>query len=230
MQTRSYALLIGLMLGGLGLVSSSASIAQHTYYVRLDTSALQTAVTGPYALDFQFTDGSGIGDANNTVELSDFQFGLAGSASGSPMLIGDASGNLSSGFTLTDSAFFNEALQAFTPGDQLSFTLSFSPRVDAGGVPDEFSLGLLDESGSEIPTTGPGDALLVVDIASEYPIIQTYGADASRTDIGLGAPIVTAVVPEPSPMAFLATLTGLCSLLSLGSCLRGRTTTPSMRR
>jgi len=230
MRSRSYALLIGLMVCGLGLVSSSASIAQPTYFVTLDTSALQTAATGPYALDFQFTDGSGTGDANNTVGLSHFRFGPAGSASGSPTLTGGAIGSLSSGFTLTDSDFFNEALQGFTPGDQFSFILNWSPHVDAGGTPDEFSIGLLDKSGSEIPTTGPGDAFLVVDLDSANPIIQTYGADASRTNLGLGAAIVTAA-PEPSSLAFLlVTFTGLCSLPSLYSCLRGRRAPPSIRR
>jgi hypothetical protein len=229
MKTRTYALWISLMVCGLGLVSSSASLAQSKYRILLDTSALQTATTGPYALDFQFTDGSGTGDANNTVGLSDFLFGSTGSASGSPTLTGGASGSLSSGFTLTDSSFFNEALQGFTPGDQLSFTLSFSTHVDMGGIPDEFSLALLDKSDSEVPTTGPGDALLVVDINSAFPIIQTYGADASRTSLGLGAPIVAAV-PEPSPLAFLVTLMGLCSLQGLGSCLRGRNDSPSIRR
>jgi len=63
--------------------------------------------------------------------------------------------------------------------------------------------------------------VLVVDIDSLYPIFQTYGADASRTNVGLAAPTVT-VVPEPSSLAFPVTLTGLCSLLGLGSCLRGR--------
>src|SRR5262245_42327838 len=138
MKTRSYALLAGLVMCGLGLVSGSASVAQRTYDVILDTSALQTAATGPYALDFQFIDGSGTGDANNTVGLSDFLFGSAGSASGSPTLTGGARGGLSSGFALTDSGFFNEALQGFTPGDQLRFTLSLSTQVDADGIPDEF--------------------------------------------------------------------------------------------
>jgi hypothetical protein len=229
MTMRSYALSIGLILGGLSLISSSASTAQVAYQISLNTSALQTATTGPYMLDFQFTDGSGIGDANNTVGLSNILFGTAGSASGSPLLTGGASGSLSSGFTLTDSSFFNEAMQGFTPGDQLSFTLSLSANVDAGGVPDEFSLGLLDNSGNEIPTTGPADALLAVDIDSPDPIVQTYGADAGRTNIGLRAPTVISV-PEPSPLAFLATLAGMCSLWGIGSCLRGRMVLPSVQK
>jgi hypothetical protein len=198
------------------------------YFFTLDTSALKTAATGPYALDFQLTDGSGTGDANNTVTLSHFLFGAGGGVSGSPTLTGGASGSLSSGFSLTDSDFLNEALQGFTPGDQLSFHLSWSPHADASGTPDEFSIGLLDKSGSEIPTTGPGDALLVVDLNPTGPLIQTYGADASRTTLGLVAPTVTAA-PEPSSLAFLVTLTGLCSLPGLYSCLRGYKALPSIQ-
>jgi len=63
-----------------------------------------------FSLDFQLTDGSGTGDANNTVILSDFGFG-GGTAVGNPNLTGGATGDLASTVTLTDTAFLNDFFQ-----------------------------------------------------------------------------------------------------------------------
>jgi hypothetical protein len=43
--------------------------------VTLDTSALGALPNGPFSLGFELADGSGTGDGNNSVVLSDFQFG-----------------------------------------------------------------------------------------------------------------------------------------------------------
>src|SRR5689334_4536680 len=116
MKTHSGLSWRSLTICGLCLASVGICAAQEKVHVTLNTSALQTATTGPYTLDFQFTDGSGTGDANNTIALSTFLFGSGGCASGTPTLAGGAAGSLASGFTLTDSSFFNEASQGFTPG------------------------------------------------------------------------------------------------------------------
>src|SRR5438067_1451243 len=88
------------------------------YDFSLDTSPLIGHAAGPFSLAFQFNDGSGAGDANNTAILSAFQFG-AGSATGAPTLFGGATGSLSSLVTLTDSSFFNAFTQTFNPGNLL---------------------------------------------------------------------------------------------------------------
>src|SRR2546427_13289286 len=85
------------------------------YDISMNTSPLIGHAAAPFSLAFQFTDGSGAGDANNSIVLSNFLFGIGGSAVGSPTLFGDATGSLASGITLTDSSFFNAFTQQFTP-------------------------------------------------------------------------------------------------------------------
>src|SRR5947209_858134 len=82
--------LVGVML------SASVSQAGVVYDVSLNTSPLIGHAAGPFSLAFQFNDGSGAGDSNNTAILSAFQFGAGGSASGLPSLFGGASGSLAS--------------------------------------------------------------------------------------------------------------------------------------
>lgn len=175
------------------------------YNVSLDTSPLIGNAAGPFSLDFQFTDGSGTNDGNNTVTLSNFDFG-AGGGTGSPATSGSVSGDLTSGITLIDSQFFNEFTQTFTPGAALDFTVDLTTNVDAGGVPDEFTFAILDNTGAEIPTLGLFDTLLLADIDSNSPMLFPSGSDTSRGTaatgeaIALDTPIVTSPVPEPSAL------------------------------
>ena len=152
------------------------------YTVTADTSSL-IGLPGAFTLDFQLTDGSGIGDGNNTVMLNDFAFGGGSWA-------GPASA------TLIDNAFFVEFPQGFTPGTSLSFKVSMTTAVDAGGTPDLFSLAILD-NGVEIPTLAPPgyDAFLLVNIDSSNPLIQTFGTDPGRTTINIQTPSIRPV-PE----------------------------------
>jgi hypothetical protein len=183
--------------------------ADEIYDVSIDTSALIGNAAGPFSLDFQFTDGSGTGDGNNTVTLGNFTFG-AGSATGSPTTAGAVSGDLTSGVSLTDSDFFNEFTQTFTPGNVLTFTLELTTNVDAGGVPDEFSFAILDNTDSEIPTLGTFDNLLLVDIDSSQPTLQGFASDTSRGTVATGdsidvpGPLITSPVPEPAGLSLLA--------------------------
>jgi len=187
--------------------------------VSMDTSPLIGNAAGPFQLDFQFTDGSGTSDGNNTVTVSGFNFG-AGAASGTAIVSGGASGDLSSTVTLIDNSFFNELTQGFTPGATLSFTLSMTTNVDPG-VPDEFSFAIFDNSGFEIPTLGPGDAFLVSDISSANPAAQLFASDTSRNaaagvPIDLSAPAVQAPaagVPEPSMLTIVALALGAIFLV-----------------
>jgi hypothetical protein len=118
------ALLTGGYPAHAGILAGSAS---------LDTSAL----VGPFELVFVLTDGSGNGDANNTVTLSNFLFGGGSAGSVDPSLsFGGASGDLSSGVGLVDSAFLNIFASSFTPGSALSFDFSLTTNADTGGTPD----------------------------------------------------------------------------------------------
>jgi hypothetical protein len=203
--------------------------ADAIYDVSIDTAALTSSSSGPFSLDFQFTDGSGTNDGNNTVTLSNFSFG-AGSPTGSAATTGTVSGDLTGGFSLTDSDFFNEFTQTFTPGNTLSFTVDLTSNVDAGGVPDEFSFAILDSTGSEIPTLGTFDILLLADIDSSQPTLYGFASDPSRGTVATGesidleAPVITSPtsqVPEPS---FLLLLASGLSILALRRRSQGDTT------
>lgn len=190
---------------------STPTKASTTYNITFDTSALQGQPAAPYSLDFQFADGSGLGDGNNTVTLSDFQFG-GGSATGTANVFGGALGDLLGGVTFTDSAFFSELFQTFTPGSSLTFMLTLSNNADAP-APDQFSFALLDNLLNNVPTQGPGDVLLIADITSTGPIIQTFApitvTQGGTTSLLAQAPQASQV---PEPKTFLLIGTGLIAL------------------
>lgn len=120
-----------------------------TYDIGLNTAPLIGHPAGPFLIEFQLNDGSGTGDGNNTALLSDLVFG-GGAPVGVPAFIGGASGNAGSSITLTDSSFFNQFVQQFTPGSQLGLRLALTTNVDSGGIPDQFTFAILDSSGVEL--------------------------------------------------------------------------------
>lgn len=176
------------------LAFASLAQAQLQFQVQLNTSALVSNPAGPFSLDFQLNDGSGLGDGNNWAKLSNFQFG-GGSAWGSATTFGGATGSLSSTVTLNDSnGLFNELYQSFTPGSWLSFTVSLSNWADAGPTPDKFSFAILDGAVMNLPTHSIGsDTFLEVNLTGGTPSILTYGS----LDGAIAAPTVTPV-PEAS--------------------------------
>jgi hypothetical protein len=188
------------------------------YNISMDTAPLIGHAAGPFSLEFQINDGRGIGDANNTATLTNFLFS-GGGAVGGPTLTGGATGNLTSAVSLTDSSFFNQFIQGFTPGNGLSFWLSLSTNLDSGGTPDEFSFAILDHTGTEIPTLASFfDVFVQIDINSTNPVVRTFATDTSRMPEGGGGPINIAAptstpvssVPEPTMMTL--TLSGLGAL------------------
>ena len=121
------------------------------YNVSLDTSPLIGAPAGQFWLAFQISDGSGTGDGNNLAALSGFRFGT-GEASGLPILIGSAYGNLSSALVMTDGSGVAYAAEAFNPGPTLTFQLYLTTNVDSGPLPDLFAFSILDHTFTPIPT------------------------------------------------------------------------------
>lgn len=185
--------LCGLLAGGV----TPARAASFT--ITLDTSAL--VGQGDFALDFQLIDGDGV--ANTTVVLREFSFGTGG-PSGSPTLVGGASGSLATGLTLEDTAGFTRAAGGFTPGATLAFLLEVSGSSDAS-TPDYFTMALLDANGMEVPTLGFVEELLSLAlVAGAAP--EAFGTDLQRTTLNVPAPTVVAV---PEPTTALLVLTGV---------------------
>ena len=179
------------------------------YNVTLGTAPLVGQPAGPFYFQLAFTDGSGVDDANNTITISDIHFG-GGSALGSPLVFGGASGSLETGITITDSTFLSLFIEQFVPGLQLSFTLRLTSNDDAGGTPDRLTFFLLDNSGVALPTLAPfGDYLFGVDLHSTGAIFDAYGTDPTRAPtvgnpISMSAPVIHAAsVPEPGTLALL---------------------------
>jgi len=192
-ETRAFPLAGSCLVAALAFNASTAQGIPFT--VTIDTSPLIGQASGPFSLDLQFTDGSGLGDANNTVTLSGFNFN-GGAWAGAATIQGGATA-ATGVITLTDRSFFNEVFQGFTPGASLSFSVALTGNLDVGSTPDQFSVGILDGGQAEIPTLGAGDALLSVDLNSTDPAVQRFATDAGRTPINIPSPqLGVAVVPE----------------------------------
>jgi hypothetical protein len=186
------------------------AIADAIYNVALDTTPLVGHPAGLFYVFAEFTDGNGIGDANNSAILSNFTFG-GGSALGSPLLFGGASGALETAVTLSDGSSLGFFAEQFAPGLQLKFSLDLTLNDDSGGTPDRFAFFLLDSSQVPLPTLAPvGDYFFGADIYSTGPIFDAYGSDTSRSlSVGgpasIPVPTITSVssVPEPSAIYLL---------------------------
>ncbi len=205
------ALAITAALGGL-LLAPALHAATAEYDVSVDTSALIGNGAGPFSLDFQFNDGAGTGDGNNTVNVSGFVF-TGGLATGTPTLSGGATGSLAAGLSFNDSSALNEAYQGFNPGSTLTFHVSLTLNVAPGSAPDLFSFGVLDSSFANIPTTGFGDSLFTVEIGASG---ATFATGASSSPAGVSVNVTA--VPEPGVWA---TATGAL-LIGFGAWRRRR--------
>jgi hypothetical protein len=123
--------------------------------------------------------------------LTNIQFSGNGGVAGSPLTAGDAWGSLSSAVVLTDAALPSYLAQQFTPGGILSFQLDLTTNVESGGVPDGFSVSILDNTFTPIPTTaGPGfDTVVQIYINSDNPGAASSAGDTTRTPAAGGPPI-----------------------------------------
>ena len=189
--------------------------ADTIYNVTLNTAPLVGNPNGPFALDFELTDGNSNSTVVNTATLSHFTFGTGGSAgTGTPQPnSGHVSGNLTSGANLSTSggSFFNEFSQNFNPGTALSFQLDLTNNAQTGGTPDEFSFYILDGT-SSIPTVDPGGSLFYVDLTGGTLSPHIFAANGDGVTI---MPQLTAVTPVPEPASSLLVLSAAALLLAV---------------
>jgi hypothetical protein len=201
------------------------AIADAIYNVTLDTTSLVGHPAGPFYVFAEFTDGNGIGDANNTATLGSFAFG-GGSALGSPLLFGGASGSLETGITIKDSSSLGFFAEQFAPGLQLNFSLDLTLNDDSGGTPDRFTFFLLDSSEVPLPTLAPvGDYFFGADIYSTGPIFDAYGSDTSRSlSVGgpasVPVPTINSVSPVPEPSTIYLLGGPLVATAVMRNCIR----------
>jgi hypothetical protein len=140
--------------------------------------------------------------ASSSLTINDFSGDFT--PDGSPEFTGGASGDIVSGFTLTDSAFFNEVAVPVVFGTTASFDFSFSfGTPEPFEFPNELSVFLLtpDLSQSLISTGDPTGADSILDYfvdAAGTSNLSTYDAIDGSVRVIVGSP-----VPEPSPLALI---------------------------
>ena len=205
--------------------AGSTTTLASTFTVGFDLSTSSIAGQGTFSLAFQLVDGSGTGNADNTVSLTNFTFG-GGSASGPATLFGGAGGSVATGLTLTNSnSFFNAAVQGFVPGQQLTFDATFTDNANTP-FSDLFTMSILDPSGNGIPTLDTvNDSFLTVTLdgtttalpnGATAPPTMFFSADTSQTSYDLPAPTA---IPEPSSAVLLC---ASCVFLALQRKVRSR--------
>lgn len=198
----------------LGLASHG--LATVTYSVSLDTTPLVGHPAGPFSIAFALADGSASGDGNNALIINKFQFGEGGGPAGTPMVFGSAFGSLSSTVSLTDQGNVNFFAQRFTPGNTVTFSISVTTNADVGGILDEFTFYVLDNTLTPIPTMAgaPVDALMSGNLSPNL-VAQTYASDLSRSPAAGGEPInipaPQTVILSPSSVNFGSQTVGTTS-------------------
>jgi hypothetical protein len=190
------------------LGSTTAMAGLVTQEFSVNTSGL--VGLGQFTLFFQMVDGSGVGNSDNTVSLTNFNFDGGSATAGTVMEFGGGTGDMSSGVTLTNSnSLLNFVSQSFTPGPELMFLATFTNNLDSP-FPDQFTTSLIDPNGNGVPTLDPtgNDTLITVTLTGTVqpgpdgnaPPVGLFGTDPSQTSLVVPAP---SVVPEPGSLILM---------------------------
>jgi hypothetical protein len=183
----------------LALLCAPALKAQvFSFNVDLNTAALSGDTTPPFFLDLQLNTGDGT--LPSTVTFGNFQF-TGGSATGSPVLTGSASGSLSSSVSLNDATnALNEFYQGFTAGTtDIKFTATVSQNF-TGVSPAGIAVSILDNafgSPAQIYTTSPDSLSLVTLSLSASNTLSDVQAFSSALPSPEGITATITAIPEP---------------------------------
>ncbi len=203
--------ILALAASAIALLCAPALRAQVlTFNVDISTAGLSAdSANAPLFLDFNLHYGNSALSSNNVV-LSNFTF-TGGSAIGSPVLTGSATGSTASSVTLTASSANPNAdfYQQFSAGvTDIKFTAKVTESGPHVGAPTEFTTAIFDSSlGSpaQLYTTAPDTmSLLILDLNASNTIanVQTYSAFASADgNTSLAGVQALAAIPEPSTTA-----------------------------
>jgi hypothetical protein len=184
----------------LGMLLLCGSAFATGWHVDVVTTPLIGNPNGPFSIDFQFNNGSILG--NNSVTISNFSYSGGGPV-GSPTLLGGVTGTIGSTVVFNNSTPFQELFQTFTPGTNLRFDIELTTNVD-GAIPDIFVFAILDKDLLNIPATGLGNSLLLVNLSSPFPTVQTFQGTGAYANVTLTA---------PEPEAYMSLLAGLPLLI-----------------
>ena len=111
---------------------------------------------------------------------------------------------------LTDSSFFNGLTQRFSAGSTLRFQLALTNNIDSSGTPDQFSLAILDNTGTELPTTSlqlyGTSVILVADLVGNAAPLLAFGSQQGAPAVFAAPSVIPqlADVPEPSTAGLTA--------------------------
>lgn len=163
-------------------VTQAQTTAPTLFHVTIDTSQLVNHPAGAFALQCTLVDGSGNGDGNSTVMLTNFNFGTNGFYNGDPDEDGGTTGDMSTNVTLTDTSAQNDFTEPFTVGNTLTFDVYTTLSLDTNGVPDDFEIAIVDSEEQRLPTvdTNEADALIRLSTTNGVTVnVEAYGTDPS---------------------------------------------------
>ena len=195
---------IGLGIFGLNVQAS----AQIMFHVNLDTSSLAGSM---FNIELSLADGavanSLSADGNNTLNVNNFNLGGGTAGAILPPTTGNATGDITTGFTLkdTDNVNVTDIAQGFTAGSSLQFDVTSTTIVDASGTPDNILIRILDAGGNTyLLTSDPSgnDGIVNFDLSSANPPVGIF-------------PLVVTSVPEPGAFALLLGSLGSGSVFAL---------------